>query len=116
MWDPAPRGSETDEEDEGGVASRGGCATGSPSFATVAQEFPIKGHRCYLNNASIGALSLPVIAAVDRFMHDVRDNGRDLIREERWHCVASLPVLRVRRATLDAAGKRAAPLIGRDTK
>ena len=42
------------------------------SFATVAQQFPIKARRCYLNNASIGALSLPVIAAVDRFMHDVR--------------------------------------------
>lgn len=47
------------------------------SFATVAQQFPIKARRCYLNNASIGALSLPVIAAVDRFMHDVRDNGRN---------------------------------------
>ena len=47
------------------------------SFATVAQSFPIKRRRCYLNNASIGAMSLPVIAAVDRFMHDVRDNGRN---------------------------------------
>jgi len=50
---------------------------GKLSFATVAHEFPIKKRRCYLNNASIGALSLPVIAAVDRFMHDVRDNGRN---------------------------------------
>jgi len=49
----------------------------SLSFATVGDEFPIKQRRCYLNNASIGALSLPVIAAVDRFMHDVRDNGRN---------------------------------------
>ncbi|HXV84561.1 MAG TPA: aminotransferase class V-fold PLP-dependent enzyme, partial [Candidatus Binatia bacterium] len=47
------------------------------TFTTVAHEFPIKRRRCYLNNASIGALSLPVIAAVDRFMHDVRDNGRN---------------------------------------
>ena len=50
---------------------------GELSLATVAHEFPIKKRRCYLNNASIGALSLPVIAAVDRFMHDVRDNGRN---------------------------------------
>lgn len=49
----------------------------SLSFATVAREFPIKSRRCYLNNASIGPMSLPVIAAVDRFMHDVRDNGRN---------------------------------------
>jgi len=47
------------------------------SLATVADAFPIKRRRCYLNNASIGAMSLPVIAAVDRFMHDVRDNGRN---------------------------------------
>lgn len=47
------------------------------SFATVADEFPIKQRRCYLNNASIAAMSLPVIAAVDCFMHDVRDNGRN---------------------------------------
>jgi selenocysteine lyase/cysteine desulfurase len=47
------------------------------TLATVAREFPIKRRRCYLNNASIGAMSLPVIAAVDRFMHDVRDNGRN---------------------------------------
>lgn len=47
------------------------------SFSSVAQEFPIKARRCYLNNASIGALSLPVIAAVNRFMSDVRDNGRN---------------------------------------
>ena len=47
------------------------------SLATAGREFPIKQRRCYLNNASIGALSLPVIAAVDRFLHDVRDNGRN---------------------------------------
>lgn len=47
------------------------------TFETVGGEFPIKGKRCYLNNASIGALSNPVIAAVDRFMANVRDNGRN---------------------------------------
>lgn len=47
------------------------------SFATVAHEFPIKQRRCYLNNASIGTLGRPMIAAVDRFLHDVRDNGRN---------------------------------------
>lgn len=47
------------------------------SWATVASAFPIKKRRAYLNNASIGAGSLPVIAAVDRFMADVRDNGRN---------------------------------------
>lgn len=39
--------------------------------------FPIKGKRAYLNNASIGPMSLPVIEAVDAFMADVRDNGRN---------------------------------------
>jgi len=43
----------------------------------VGQAFPIKQRRAYLNNASIGALSLPVVAAVNRFMEDVRDNGRN---------------------------------------
>jgi selenocysteine lyase/cysteine desulfurase len=47
------------------------------NWETVGQIFPIKQRRAYLNNASIGALSLPVIAAVDRFMADVRDNGRN---------------------------------------
>jgi selenocysteine lyase/cysteine desulfurase len=46
-------------------------------WKTVGRLFPIKQRRAYLNNASIGALSLPVIAAVDRFMADVRDNGRN---------------------------------------
>ena len=39
--------------------------------------FPIKKKRAYLNNASISPMSLPVIAAVDAFMADVRDNGRN---------------------------------------
>ena len=43
----------------------------------VGQAFPIKQRRAYLNNASIGALSQPVVAAVNRFMEDVRDNGRN---------------------------------------
>ena len=34
----------------------------------VGKLFPIKQKRCYFNNASIGAMSLPVIAAVDRFL------------------------------------------------
>lgn len=47
------------------------------TLENVGEAFPIKTLRCYLNNASIGAMSLPVIAAVDRFLHDVRDNGRN---------------------------------------
>ncbi|MGD8212679.1 MAG: aminotransferase class V-fold PLP-dependent enzyme [Desulfobacterales bacterium] len=43
----------------------------------VREEFPIKRNRVYLNNASIGPLSNPVISAVDAFMADVRDNGRN---------------------------------------
>jgi selenocysteine lyase/cysteine desulfurase len=46
-------------------------------FESICNEFPIKSRRCYLNNASIGALSNPVIAAVDAFLADVRDNGRN---------------------------------------
>lgn len=46
-------------------------------LAAVCAEFPIKARRCYLNNASIGALSNPVITAVEAFLHDVRDNGRN---------------------------------------
>ena len=39
--------------------------------------FPIKRHKIYLNNASIGPLSTPAISAVNDFMADVRDNGRN---------------------------------------
>ena len=46
-------------------------------FASIAKQFPIKSQRSYLNNASIGALSNPVVAAVDSFLHDVRDRGRN---------------------------------------
>lgn len=44
---------------------------------SIRREFPIKNHRVYLNNASIGPMSLPVIRAVEGFMADVRDNGRN---------------------------------------
>jgi len=45
-------------------------------FSRVTKEFPIKRSRVYLNNASIAPMSNPVIAAVNAFMADVRDNGR----------------------------------------
>src|SRR5215831_8343497 len=46
-------------------------------FATVAAQFPIKRQRAYLNNASIGPMSEPVLAAVNAFLHEVRDHGRN---------------------------------------
>src|SRR5215470_9136486 len=46
-------------------------------MASIAREFPIKAQRSYLNNASIGPLSHPVIAAMEVFLHDVRDRGRN---------------------------------------
>src|SRR5262249_20590562 len=46
-------------------------------FASVAAQFPIRRKRAYLNNASIGPMSEPVLAAVDAFLRDVRDNGRN---------------------------------------
>jgi len=46
-------------------------------FASVAAQFPIKRKRAYLNNASIGPMSEPVIAALNAFLDDVRDNGRN---------------------------------------
>lgn len=45
-------------------------------FKSIQKEFPIKKKKVYLNNASIGPLSTRVIAAVDDFMKDVRENGR----------------------------------------
>ncbi|UCG80902.1 MAG: aminotransferase class V-fold PLP-dependent enzyme [Desulfobacterales bacterium] len=45
-------------------------------FKAIQQEFPIREKMVYLNNASIGPLSTRVIAAVNEFMIDVRDNGR----------------------------------------
>ena len=50
-------------------------------WSNIGDAFPIKQRRAYLNNASIGALSLPVVAAVNRFMEDVRDNGRNAYPE-----------------------------------
>ncbi|HMF29682.1 MAG TPA: aminotransferase class V-fold PLP-dependent enzyme, partial [Candidatus Cybelea sp.] len=46
-------------------------------FAPVAAQFPIKRKRAYLNNASIGPMSEPVLAALNAFLNDVRDNGRN---------------------------------------
>jgi len=46
-------------------------------FASVAAQFPIRRKRAYLNNASIGPMSEPVLAAVNAFLGDVRDNGRN---------------------------------------
>jgi len=45
-------------------------------FKAIQEEFPIKKKMVYLNNASISPLSTRVIAAVNDFMRDVRDNGR----------------------------------------
>ncbi|TPF75588.1 aminotransferase class V-fold PLP-dependent enzyme [Brucella gallinifaecis] len=47
------------------------------SFSNVGKLFPIKDKRIYLNNASIGALSSPVVASVERFLENCRDNGRN---------------------------------------
>jgi cysteine desulfurase/selenocysteine lyase len=51
--------------------------TGSRDFDRVRQDFPIAQRRAYLNNASIGPSSNRVVAAVNAFMADVRDNGRN---------------------------------------
>jgi selenocysteine lyase/cysteine desulfurase len=44
-------------------------------LAAVQREFPIRKTRVYLNNASIAPAATPVVAAVERFMADVRDHG-----------------------------------------
>lgn len=49
----------------------------SISLDSAGRLFPIKERRAYLNNASIGAHSLPVVEAVNRFMENVRDHGRN---------------------------------------
>ena len=46
------------------------------TFADIRKAFPIKKRMVYLNNASIGPLSNPVIASINAFLEDVRDNGR----------------------------------------
>jgi len=79
---------EPGEDDVGGIAalSKTGATAGvtaaeeeirSLDMASIAREFPIKAQRSYLNNASIGPLSHPVIAAMEVFLHDVRDRGRN---------------------------------------
>jgi len=47
------------------------------TLTSIADAFPIKQRRTYLNNASIGPMSTPVLSAMDRFLSDVRDNGRN---------------------------------------
>ena len=47
------------------------------TIADVGRFFPIKQNRVYFNNASIGALSLPVVASVERFLENCRDKGRN---------------------------------------
>ena len=44
-------------------------------FRAVQDEFPIRAHRVYLNNAAIAPASTRVIAAMNRFLVDVRDHG-----------------------------------------
>ena len=52
-------------------------ALGTMSPRDAQALFPIKTNRTYLNNASISPLSLRVIAAVDGFMAEQRDTGRN---------------------------------------
>ena len=59
------------------MSAQGAVATTQWTMETIKGQFPIKQNRVYLNNASIGPLSNPVVAAVDRFMHDVQVNGRN---------------------------------------
>lgn len=47
------------------------------TLGEVAKLFPIAERRSYLNNASIGPMSTPVMEAVNGFLEDVRDNGRN---------------------------------------
>lgn len=54
-----------------------GPAPGSVDIRDVGPLFPIKTRRCYLNNGSIAPASLPVLAAMQAFTCDVRDNGRN---------------------------------------
>ncbi len=46
-------------------------------LAALRVDFSIKDRRCYFNNASVGALSNRVVAAVTEFLGDVRDHGRN---------------------------------------
>ncbi|CAD6560744.1 aminotransferase class V-fold PLP-dependent enzyme [Paraburkholderia sabiae] len=47
------------------------------SLENVREVFPITRSRAYLNNASIAPASTLVMSAMDHFMSDVRDNGRN---------------------------------------
>ena len=71
-------------------------------FRDIQKEFPIKTKMVYLNNASIGALSNRVIAAVNDFMNDVRDNGRN--HYPQW-CEFADTVIKDRVAKLIGADK-----------
>jgi selenocysteine lyase/cysteine desulfurase len=51
--------------------------TGAGGLKDIGRDFPIKGRMVYLNNASIGPMSNGVISAVNDFLLDVRDNGRN---------------------------------------
>lgn len=46
-------------------------------FKAIQNDFPIRQRMIYLNNASIGPLSNRVVTAVNQFLADVRDNGRN---------------------------------------
>jgi selenocysteine lyase/cysteine desulfurase len=62
----------------GGMNTTEGALQGeSRDFDQVRQDFPIAKRRAYLNNASIGPVSNRVFAAVQDFLADVRDNGRN---------------------------------------
>lgn len=52
-------------------------AVPSLELRAMRREFPIAHARCYLNNASIAPMSRPVLAAMQGFLHDVRDHGRN---------------------------------------
>ncbi|PQV42746.1 aminotransferase class V-fold PLP-dependent enzyme [Paraburkholderia sp. BL21I4N1] len=52
------------------------------SLANVRDFFPITRNRAYLNNASIAPASTLVMSAMEHFMGDVRDNGRN--RYPQW--------------------------------
>jgi cysteine desulfurase/selenocysteine lyase len=46
-----------------------------PGLAAIQAEYPIRATRVYLNNAAIAPASTRVIAAMNRFLADVRDHG-----------------------------------------
>ena len=46
-------------------------------FRAAREAFPITKKMVYMNNGSIGAMSAPVIEAVNAFLGEVRDSGRN---------------------------------------